>query len=223
MTRPNGPTLGARRGPYFLERLPVTWPMTIKLNHTIVHSRESEDGRVRGVEWAACLVGAMLVACASAPPPPPPAVSTPEEHDAAPDEQPSVAPVASVDAPERSVPSSTKSYEEALSTPERLDVHDERVQLTDGQLTGPMRSVLTGCRVSSNARVTIKTAVQNGRAIGVTVNVRFERPKSAKPPSRAVAKAEAKATAKIIPCVERAVRAVIWPPSRRRDSFTTEF
>ena len=196
--------------------------MTIKLNHTIVHSRESEDGRVRGVEWAACLVGAMLVACASAPPPPPPAVSTPEEHDAAPDEQRSVAPVASVDAPERSVPSSTKSYEEALSTPEKLDVHDERVHLTDAQLTGPMRGVLTGCRVPSNGKVTVKTAVQNGRAIGVTVSVRFERPKALKRPSRAAAKAEAKMTTKIIACVDRAVRAVVWPPSRRRDSFTSE-
>ncbi len=55
-----------------------------------------------------------------------------------------------------------------MPTPERLDVHDERVHLTDGQLTGPMRGVLNGCRVPSNARVTIKTAVQRGRAIGVT-------------------------------------------------------
>lgn len=102
-------------------------------------------------------------------------------------------------------------------------MHDESVHLTDGQLTGPMRGVLTGCRVPSRARVTIATAVQNGRAIGVTVTVRFERPKSTKPPPRAVLKAEAKATTKIIACVDRAVRAVTWPPSRRRDSFTTEF
>jgi hypothetical protein len=131
--------------------------------------------------------------------------------------------VVSVDAPERSLPPSTRSYEEALSTPERLDVHDERVHLTDAQLTGPIRGVLTGCRVSSNARVTVKTAVQYGRAIGVTVNVRFERPKSAKPPPRATVKAEAKMAAKIIACADRAVRAVVWPPSSRRDSFTTDF
>ena len=175
---------------------------------------------------AACLVGAILVACASAPPPPPVVNTpdTPEEHDTAPDEPPPVAPAANLDAPERSLPPSTMSYDEALSTPERLDVKDERVQLTDAQLTGPMRGVLTGCRVSSNARVTVKTAVQNGRAIGVTVSVRFERPKSAKkPPSRAVLKAEAKTSAKIIACVDRAARAVVWPPSSRRDSFTTEF
>ena len=176
--------------------------------------------RVRVSEWAPCLVGAILVACASAPPPPP-AVNAPEEH--APDEPPSAAPVASGAAPERSLPPSTRSYDEALSTPEKLDVNDERVHLTDAQLTGPMRGVLTGCRVASNARVTVKTAVQNGRAIGVTVSVRFERPKSARPPSRAAARAEAKATVKIIACVDHAVRAVVWPPSGRRDSFSTEF
>ncbi|MDB4937197.1 MAG: hypothetical protein JWP87_4169 [Labilithrix sp.] len=185
-------------------------------------SRYAEGVRV--TEWAAaCLVGTVVVACASAPPAAPPLVPSAEEHDAAPEEPPAVATVTSVDAPERSAPPSTKSYDEALSTPESLDVHDERVHLTDGQLTGPIRGVLTGCRVSSNAKVTIKTAVQYGRAIGVTVNVRFERPRSAKPPSRAAAKAEAKIAAKIIACADRNVRAVTWPPSSRRDSFTTEF
>ena len=167
----------------------------------------------------------MLVACASAPPPPP-VVETPEDHELPADEPAPAASAVSVDAPERSAPASTKSYDEALSAPERLDVNDDRVHLTDAQLTGPMRSVLTGCRVGSNARVTIKTAVQNGRAIGVTVTVRFEKPKSPakpRPPTRAAARAEAKASAKIIACVDRAVRGVTWPPSGRRDSFTTEF
>ena len=166
----------------------------------------------------------MLVACASAPPPP--AVEAPEEHELTAEEPVPAASVTSVETPERSAPSSTKSYDEALSTPERLDVNDDRVHLTDAQLTGPMRSVLTGCRVASNARVTIRTAVQNGRAIGVTVTVRFDRPKSSakpRPPSRAAVRAEAKASAKIIACVDRAVRGVTWPPSGRRDSFTTEF
>lgn len=165
----------------------------------------------------------MLVACASAPPPPSPAVAAPEEHDAAADEPATVATVASVEAPERSAPPSTKTYDEALSTPERLDVNDDRVHLTDGQLTGPMRGVITGCRIPSNVRVTIKTAVQYGRAIGVTVSVRFERPRSTRRPSRAAVRAEAKMTAKIVTCVDHAARAVTWPPSRRRDSFTTEF
>jgi len=177
---------------------------------------------VRVPDWSACFFAAALVACASAPPPPP---SPPEDHEV-PEEPAPVTTVTNLDAPERSMPPSTRSYDEALSTPESLDVHDERVHLTDGQLTGPMRGVLTGCRVPSNARVTVKTAVQSGRAIGVTVSVRYERPKSSKPPrppTRAAARAEAKASAKIIACVDRAVRLVTWPPSSRRDSFTTEF
>ncbi len=177
-------------------------------------------------EWVACLVAATLVACASAPPPPPPVAPAAEEEESIP-EDPAPAASVSVGTPEQSAPPSTKSYDDALSTPEKLDVHDDRIHLTDAQLTGPMRTVLTGCRVPSNARVTIKTAVQSGRAIGVTVSVRFERPKTAKPPSRyaarATAKAEAKLGAKIIACADRNVRAVTWPPSNRRDSFTTEF
>lgn len=190
--------------------------------------------------WTAWLVGAGLVACASAPPAPPAAAPTEEheEHDAeAAEPSLDASATAVVDSPERSRPPSTATYEEALSTPEALDVHDDRVHLTDAQLTGPMRGVLNGCRVPPNARVTIKTAVQNGRAIGVTVSVRFDRPKSTqkpkskKPRSKAAmkaeqaalkAEAEAKASAKIAECADRAVRAIVWPPSRRRDSFTTE-
>jgi len=157
-------------------------------------------------------------------------VDTVDEHDTPPEEPAPVATVTGLDAPERAAPPSTRSYDEALSTPERLDVNDDRVHLTDAQLTGPIRGVLTGCRVSSNARVTVKTAVKGGRAIGVTVIVRFEHPSPPKRPSRAAArgaaltaKAEAKASAKIITCVDRAVRAVVWPPSSRRDSFATDF
>ncbi|HSO37489.1 MAG TPA: hypothetical protein VLT33_33420, partial [Labilithrix sp.] len=69
---------------------------------------------MRVLGWAAGLVGAMLVACASAHPPPP-AVTAPEEHDAAPEEPAPVETVTNLDAPERSVPPSTKSYDEALS------------------------------------------------------------------------------------------------------------
>lgn len=165
----------------------------------------------------------MLVACASAPPPPPPAPA--EEHDPAAEEPAAPETVTGLDAPERALPPSTKSYDEALSVPEKLDVHDDRAHLTDAQLTGPMRGVLSKCRVPSNARVTIKTAVQNGRAIGVTVSVRFERPKTARPQpqTRYAARAEAKISAKIITCADRATRAVVWPPSSRRDSFTTDF
>jgi hypothetical protein len=131
-------------------------------------------------------------------------------------------------APERTRPRSTATYEEAMAHAEPIDVHDERQHLSDIQLTGPMRGVITGCRVPGNARITIRTAVQLGRAIGVTVNVRFERPKPVgrrppRPPTRAELKAEAKLTAKIIKCVDGNVRDVVWPPNRRRDSFTMNF
>lgn len=169
------------------------------------------------------LLAVTLTACASAPPPP--HTTHEDAQESAPDAPPPTT-IVNVGAPERSALASTETYEEALSKPESLDVHDERVQLTDGQLTGPMRPVLNGCRIPSNARVTIKTAVQNGRAIGVTVSVRFERPKTTRPQppqSRAAARYEAKAAAKISTCVDKAVRNLTWPPSKRRDSFTTEF
>lgn len=138
-----------------------------------------------------------------------------------------------IDTPERSRPPSTATYDQAMSTPEKLDVNDDRPHLTDDQLRGPMRGVIAGCGMPRNAKVTIRTAVQSGRAIGVSVDVRFEHPPPAAPakrPSRtaaqraaAAAQREAKAKKKIVTCIDHAVRAVIWPPSSRRDSFTTEF
>jgi hypothetical protein len=171
------------------------------------------------VAW---LIAAFAVGCGSAPPPHA-AASPPDTKAVAPEEAPLARSTPMVDVPAEPPPPSTASYEEALSTPESLDVHDERAHLTDVQLTGPMGGVLSGCSVPSNARVTIKTAVQRGRAIGVTVTVRFERPKSAKPLSKAAAKAESKRSTAIVACVDHAVRALVWPPSSRRDSFTTEY
>jgi hypothetical protein len=192
---------------------------------------------------AAWLAAALSVACAcasacaSAPPPPPPAAAAPaadeQDDDSALDDAPdaaagavaSAAPSTSFDAPERYAPPSTKSYEEAMSTPEPIKIDDERIHLTDGQLNGPMRGVTYGCKVPSNAHLTIKTAVQFGRAIGVTVTVTYKRPKSYKAPKPGskAAKAAAKRTAKLVTCIDTAVRAIVWPPSPRRDSFTTEF
>jgi hypothetical protein len=141
-----------------------------------------------------------------------------EEHDAA-----VAATEPLVEAPERSRPPSTASYEEAMSTPEALDLHDESLHLTDAQLAGPIRGALAGCRVPSNRKITIKAAVQYGRAIGVTVDVSVVRPKPSRPPKRAAARAEAKTTTTIAECIDQNVRALVWPPSRRRDSSTTDF
>jgi hypothetical protein len=184
------------------------------------------------------LLALTLVACSSAAPRPPPvapAPATPVEEPE-PTKEEASPPIASsdvVDAPERSRPPSTATYEQAIATPERLDVNDGRPHLDDDQLRAPMRGVITACAMPRNAKVTIKTAVQNGRAIGVTVEVRFDHPPPpgpAKRPSRAaaqraaaLAKQEAKAKKKIGGCIDHAVRMLVWPPSGRRDSFTTEF
>ena len=178
--------------------------------------------------WFACgqgvLVAVFASACASAPAPAPvvaAAAEPHEEHHAEEEITPDEA--AHLAMTERTRAPSTATYEEATSTPELLDVNDERAHLTDSQLTGPMRSVLTTCRVPSNARVTIKTAVQNGRAIGVSVHVDFEHPKTMRRIPSSTLRAESKMSSKIVTCADHAVRAVVWPPSRRRDSFTTHF
>lgn len=175
----------------------------------------------------------LLVACASAPPPaPPPSAEPPPAEPERAKEPPPDPNAAGVDSPERSRPPSTATYDEAMATPENLDVKDNRPHLTDDQLRGPMRNIISACTVPKNAKITIKTAVQSGRAIGVTVDVRFEVPY--KPPPKRMtrwqakqaalaAQREAKAKKKIADCVDHAVRAVVWPPSGRRDSFTTEF
>ena len=132
---------------------------------------------------------------AAAPPPATPARDAGPEH---------VYSTISVDTPERSRPPSTATYEQAISKPEMLDVDDDRQHLTDGQLMGPMRSgAYAGCKVPATAKVTIKTAVQLGRAIGVTVSVKFPKAKNAKPLSPKKAQREAKAAAKIATCVTK--------------------
>ncbi|MDB4943004.1 MAG: hypothetical protein JWP97_2538 [Labilithrix sp.] len=164
------------------------------------------------------LAVAALVACGSPPPPPAPI----EEHHEAPPPPPEEPVV--IDSPAPPVlPPSTASYDEALATPEPLDVRDDHAHLSDGQLTGPIRGVLAGCKVPGNAKVTIRTVVQNGRATGVTVTVAFDHPRTRRRVSPWAAKAEGKASARISACADHAVRALTWPPNRRRDSFTTTF
>jgi hypothetical protein len=168
--------------------------------------------------------------CASTPPPPPPATPEPEEVDAAAVKEEDPAPmntVSAADAPERQRPASTATYDQAMAVPEPVDIEDDHSHLTDAQLTGPMRSATNGCKIPGNTHLTIHTAVQNGRAIGVTVDVRVDPPKSTskKPPKPKTAtqlKAEKKAKEKLVSCVDKNVRVIVWPPNRRRDSFTTE-
>jgi hypothetical protein len=78
--------------------------------------------------------------------------------------------------------------------------------LTDSQLGAPMRnaSFISGCGAPDSMKVTVRVAVQNGRAVGVSVYPN--------PPNPAVAQ-----------CVDRHVRALGWPPNAKMDFFTTTY
>jgi hypothetical protein len=192
---------------------------------------------------AACLV----TACGSSPPPPaaappppppsPPAASAapapapePPEPDTKDDDLPDTStdeePAPPPADPAEPTPPSTASYEQATSKPEPLNANDDRLHLTDNQLSGPMRGVAAKCKVPARAKVTIKTAVQFGRAIGVTVLVDMPALKTPKKPTKAsqkAAKARQKAIVRIRDCVDHNVRVLSWPQSRRRDTITTTF
>jgi hypothetical protein len=78
--------------------------------------------------------------------------------------------------------------------------------LTDGQLSAPMRnaSFISGCGAPESMKVTVRVAVQNGRAVGVSVYPN--------PPNPGVSS-----------CVDRHVRALGWPPNAKMDFFTTTY
>lgn len=78
--------------------------------------------------------------------------------------------------------------------------------LTDGQLSAPMKnaSFISGCGAPDSMKVTVKVAVKNGRAVGVSVYTN--------PPNPAVAS-----------CVDRHVRGLGWPSNPKMDSFTTTY
>ena len=100
------------------------------------------------------------------------------------------------------------SYESAIAgnnlslAPGKKDVPD----LTDGELAGPLRdgSFLDACGVPSSTKVTVKVAIRNGRAVGVSVY--------ATPPNREMGW-----------CVERHVRGFQWPSNAKMDSFVTTY
>ncbi|MBX3226537.1 MAG: hypothetical protein KIT84_32250 [Labilithrix sp.] len=197
----------------------------------------------RAWAWIGATVLACAVACATTPPPAPPlAEPAPpedagvEEHDgeahaeeeeeedasAPPEEFTNLMPVDAGLLP----PVSKLSYEQATATPEPLSDRDDHLHLTDVQLMEPMRGVPSHCRVPAKAKVTVKAAIREGRAIGVTVRVVMPKTKKPKKPTKAqkdAAKARAKSVAALVTCVDRTVRGLTWPPSRRRDTITTTF
>ncbi|MFO0741437.1 MAG: hypothetical protein U0270_36410 [Labilithrix sp.] len=78
--------------------------------------------------------------------------------------------------------------------------------LTDAQLTGPMRSgaFVGECGAPDRMKVTVKVAIKLGRAAGVSV--------STSPPDPDIAG-----------CIDRYVRTFSWPSSSKMDSFTTTY
>ena len=78
--------------------------------------------------------------------------------------------------------------------------------LTNAELAGPMRegTFLDACGVPSSTKVTVKVAIRNGRAVGVSVY--------ATPPNREAGW-----------CVEQRVRALQWPSNAKLDSFVTTY
>ena len=173
----------------------------------------------------------LLAACGGAPPvpsSPPPAEPEKGEGEARHESVEADGGGVALDVAERSRPASGATYEQAMAKPESVDVNDDRTQLTDAQLREPVSGVLRGCQVPPKAKVVIKIAVEKGRASGVTVDVQFEHPpppgKRRSPPlSPSAVRYEAKVKKRVGSCVDRAVRDAVWPPSRRRDSFTIEF
>ncbi len=103
--------------------------------------------------------------------------------------------------------SSGASYDEALNQGSDVSFDTARTpDLTDVQLKAPLASTsfLGSCGVPGSMKVTIKTAVRQGRAVGVSV-------------------ATAPANGAVAACIDHHIRALSWPSSAHLDSFTTTF
>jgi hypothetical protein len=100
------------------------------------------------------------------------------------------------------------SYEQALaSNNQEITIGAKSgPDLTDAQLAAPMRNAafISGCGAPNSMKVTVKVAVKNGRAVGVSVYTN--------PPNPTVAA-----------CIDRHVRGLSWPANPKMDSFTTTY
>jgi hypothetical protein len=78
--------------------------------------------------------------------------------------------------------------------------------LTDGQLSGPLRSggFISACGAPDSMKVKVQVAIKNGHAVGVTVTTT--------PPNSGIQS-----------CIDHAVRGMGWPSSPKMDSFTTSY
>jgi eukaryotic-like serine/threonine-protein kinase len=100
------------------------------------------------------------------------------------------------------------SYEQALaSNKEEITMGGKGgPDLSDAQLSAPMKnaSFITGCGAPDSMKVTVRVAIKNGRAYGVSVYTN--------PPNPQVQS-----------CVDRHVRGLGWPANAKMDSFTTTY
>jgi hypothetical protein len=105
-------------------------------------------------------------------------------------------------------PPSGPTYESALdSNHQQVNIGSSTgPDLTDAQLSGPMSdgSFVSDCGAPDDMGVTVKVAIKNGHAVGVSV--------STSPPSSDVAG-----------CIDRHVRRLSWPSSPKMDSFVTTY
>ncbi len=78
--------------------------------------------------------------------------------------------------------------------------------LNDAQLAGPMKnaSFLGSCGAPDSMKVTVKVAIKNGRAVGVSV---YPNP----------------ADVRVASCIAGHVRGLSWPANAKMDSFTTNY
>jgi hypothetical protein len=101
------------------------------------------------------------------------------------------------------------SYEAALnSNVESVDMENRNAgpDLTDSQLKRPLdnASFIDGCGLPASAHATVKVAIKNGHAIGVTVTTTPSSPGAAS-------------------CIDAHVRRLEWPANPKLDSMTVNY
>ena len=98
------------------------------------------------------------------------------------------------------------TYDDALAEPEDVMALKSERELTNQELSLPMKdsSFIGNCNAPDSMKVTVKVAVRDGKALGVSVLTDPDDPTVAE-------------------CIDSAVRNFTWPVSKRRDSFITAF
>ena len=96
------------------------------------------------------------------------------------------------------------TYEAALAS--TRDDEGPGAPLTDAELVAPMRDAtfVSRCGAPASMKVTVRIAVRDGRAYGVSIY--------ANPPDPDVAR-----------CIAQAVRKLVWASTPHRDFFTTTY